>query len=233
MTTQLEQRTGFPYWLTTSTFDGRVEETFGKSLPRLGAGAILDFGCSEGRTTEEIQKLYPLAHVTGMDINPGQIKKAIEKRRKGKFILADGYSAYFPDESFDLVFCMNNIGFAIGLEDEVECRRVLSPITPLIRQKGHLLVSNIDSYVILQKNERGFRLKNYENIHSDISPLAMIAYILSSERPRVVPMVTPKKSNSNNPLEINDYLDNSVRLPDYLKKSRERILNENNFEVRR
>ncbi|MFA5856337.1 MAG: class I SAM-dependent methyltransferase [Candidatus Pacearchaeota archaeon] len=195
----LEERS---YWISNSTWNGRVKETFGK-LPLLPKDSrILDWGCSYGLTTQEIQKLYPDSEVVGIDINPEVIQFAEILNRSPKFYREHGYrlpnQPPFMDESFDMVVLMNNLTFdnvGDNISDK-DYRSILQGITRLVKSKGYLSISCASQSIVLKKNQTGFdiedsevKLIEYKNLTQEElkkrSKLLRISYLLSGKIPRI------------------------------------------------
>lgn len=238
MTETLEHKTDLelPYWNAHTTWK-RVKYTFGKSLPFLHCGNILDLGCSEGLTTEELQEHYPDSRVVGVDCCREEIKEARIKKRKGKFVYADGYKLRYPDETFDLVFCMNNIGFVLGDKTNETYRNVLSRISRLVKPNGSFLVSLGVNYIILKNNGKGFELEDSSITVVDASnppdnsnsSLFRICEILTGRTPifRYVPYVSYTLDNYDN-----DYTTRTLRyeiFPDKSPDKNFRIINRKKF----
>lgn len=64
---------------------------------------ILDVACGMGATTNYIQKKFPNAAVTGINISPHQIKICESRWPNLNFKLMDAVELKFPNEIFDLV----------------------------------------------------------------------------------------------------------------------------------
>jgi 2-polyprenyl-3-methyl-5-hydroxy-6-metoxy-1,4-benzoquinol methylase len=97
---RMKKSEGLLYWTSDATYKGRVRETFGNSLPQINQGIILDWGCSEGLTTQELCEIYPNSIVIGIDIDPERILAARLNRSKGSYYLEDGYKSNFADGNF-------------------------------------------------------------------------------------------------------------------------------------
>lgn len=90
----------------------------------------LDLCCGSGIVTEAIADSCAPAHISAVDISPGQIEFAREHRSRPSitFETADAMSLPFPESSFDVAVCGLGLNF---IPDPVraleECRRVLRP----------------------------------------------------------------------------------------------------------
>ena len=84
---------------------------FGGITPETDSGArVLDVGCGFGGTSRYLAKaLGPEAHVTGITLSPGQVKRGTELAvtqdvPNVKFQVMDALKMDFPDNSFDIVW---------------------------------------------------------------------------------------------------------------------------------
>ena len=71
----------------------------------------------------------------------------------------DGYKSDFPDNSFDAVFCNNNLYYVLRELNILQAREIFGGIGRLVRQNGHLVISSeggstTASYIIYQ-NQNG------------------------------------------------------------------------------
>lgn len=71
----------------------------------LDTSEVLDAGCGEGETIERLGGLLD-GKVTGVDLNPESVEFAAKRIPAAKFQVADLTALPFPDESFDLVLCL-------------------------------------------------------------------------------------------------------------------------------
>ena len=70
---------------------------------------LLDCGCGTGPMIEILCEKYPDKHYTGLDLTPGMIEKAKEKKlHNAEFVVGDCENLPFPDGSFDVVICTNS-----------------------------------------------------------------------------------------------------------------------------
>ncbi len=145
------------------SYCGRVRETFGKDPPQLLHGNILDIGCSLGETTLELSTLYPQATVFGIDINISRIKYASDMI-KGKnvfHLVADGLNIPFPENSYDAVFCMNNIYHVLANPPRPKnslrlAHDSLRGLAPVVADQGYLLLSSLENWIIFRRQEGHF-----------------------------------------------------------------------------
>jgi SAM-dependent methyltransferase len=151
------QATTLPYHLTTHTESDRIERMYGDCLPPLAAGRVLDWGCSRGITTVELQRRYPSCDIVGIDVHCEKIlaARSAEELRVASaagptksidFRVADGYTL---DEQFDAVFCNNNISYVFQRVLDGLCassarpviRSILSAVTQLVADNGYLAIA--------------------------------------------------------------------------------------------
>ena len=185
------------YHIAGGTYPNRVGKTFGKDLPKIRRGRILDWGCSIGQTTIDLATLYPDATVLGIDINPRNLclsDESVSDARQGfarlgdhvikcpgkeykipaGFILGDGFKPPFPDNTFNAVFCMNNLYYLHLYRTNEHIRKQLPKIASIVKPGGYLLVSGDTNYIILRKTKGTLRehrisdklcsLKHYERL---------------------------------------------------------------------
>jgi SAM-dependent methyltransferase len=221
------------YWKVNCTYKGRIKDTFHR-FPELAAGSrILDWGCCNGETTDELQEHYSDSVVFGIDVSPGNIAQARAEKRKGVFLVADGYhlpnSSPFCDESFDAVYCMNNI-----TQDEVRrkfdkhYKQILQRITRLVKPGGYFCVARLEDYVVLRKTSNGFVLEDsgvviqYINSPEDglnlseRNPVSRIAFLLSGDLPKPVYVQIPPEINTTGFKIKDNFGSNENSLPDRL-----------------
>lgn len=111
------------------------EEKMARDLGIQRTDSVLEIGCGRGRISAHTA-LYTGAHVTGMNIDPGQLqsaqKFAIRHDLGGRcrFVRADlnAIPYPFPDESFDHIYQVNVFSYAKNLDAVFkEIYRLLKP----------------------------------------------------------------------------------------------------------
>ena len=152
-----ERLVSLGYWPLKVSYTGRVAETFGYDLPNIPSGKILDMGCCDGLTSRELKGLYPNCHIIGLDY---YFSYNWADNEKLSFIHADGYHAPFKPESFDAVFCMNNISLVLQSPKTktVKIKKALFDLGILVKKDGYLLTSSCDSWRIFQRSSGNFKL---------------------------------------------------------------------------
>ena len=151
------------YWTRDVTYARRLHGIFGNSLPITVTGNVLDLGCNIGVTTEELCEFLPNARVMGIDISKTSIEAANSRpNRSAKYELMDGYKSQYPDNSFDAVFCNNNVSYVVPTVSEDKGTEIIQGITRLVKPNGYLVLSeggaSIDAskYVVYQKIDDRF-----------------------------------------------------------------------------
>src|SRR3954451_8167980 len=91
---------------------------------------ILDAGCGSGRTLDELARL---GHASGIELNPFGVRAARERGHEGGGAPVE--SIPHPDESFDLVTCLDVIEHT---DDDV---RALAELARVTKPGGHLIVT--------------------------------------------------------------------------------------------
>jgi ubiquinone/menaquinone biosynthesis C-methylase UbiE len=97
---------------------------------------ILDAGCGTGEITGRLARLFPTAHVTGVDILGGPLAIARERHEalgaRVRFELRSIFELGLPGASFDLVVCRH------VLQSVPHADRVLAELARVTRRGGHL-----------------------------------------------------------------------------------------------
>lgn len=97
-------------------------------------GAVLDYGCGQGRWAGLLAQKFPNAKINGIDISANAIEKAKAANPKHNFKVFDGKKAPFADASFDLVFTFH------VLEHVPDIKGTVSDIARLVKKGGRLCV---------------------------------------------------------------------------------------------
>lgn len=183
------------YHNQVDTYYGRVSACFGDFKADLKPGSrILDWGCSMGYTTIELANIYRNCSVTGLEVR-GYLREFIghavqeAKRNRShlemhippwlwgkvdlpevlrfpfKFVIADGFNAPFRDETFDAVYCMNNLYYTLvhGKKGDISgdlVEKRMGQVLRLVKHGGYMFVSgmsgkndsSIDSWAVVRRD---------------------------------------------------------------------------------
>jgi SAM-dependent methyltransferase len=97
---------------------------------------VLDAGCGPGRFTLELLRLG--AHVTALDISPGQLELLRARVPDVEAVIGDITDlSGFPDHTFDVAVCFGGPLSYVG--DRAEC--AVAELARVTRPGGHVLVS--------------------------------------------------------------------------------------------
>ncbi|MCB0827893.1 MAG: class I SAM-dependent methyltransferase [Solirubrobacterales bacterium] len=103
------ETTNYEKFQTSNPVVGRLIVRFYAKVADLVAEiepeSVLDAGCGEGETLERLAPLMPRV-VAGVDLNPESVEFTRRRIPDGEFSVADIVDLPFPDDSFDLVFCL-------------------------------------------------------------------------------------------------------------------------------
>ena len=118
-----------------------------KSLSMKKGDQVLDIPCGWGRHSQVLHNLG--LSVTGVDINPSLIERAIRESPQGiRFKLHDMRVPY-PEEKFDYVL---NLFTSLGYFDtEEENRLAIRSICSALRRGGHLVIDFLNAKKIKQQ----------------------------------------------------------------------------------
>jgi ubiquinone/menaquinone biosynthesis C-methylase UbiE len=91
---------------------------------------VLDIGCGTGQTAAYLAYTYG-AKVTGMDINPLMVDKAVSRMRSNRLPVRIFHGSVeeipFPNQSFDIIVCESVLSFVDQPKAFSEIYRVLRP----------------------------------------------------------------------------------------------------------
>jgi SAM-dependent methyltransferase len=203
-----------------STYYGRVINTFGANIPEIRhGGKVLDWGCSKGYTTFELANIHEGCSVIGIElrgymkafmdhttqmveddprylrrITEPWVRKQMDFRKRPampeKFVFCDGFKAPFRSGTFDAVYCMNNLYFALNLMPTDTARARFKAVARLIKPGGYLLVSgnneggeNSVSSFVLRRTENGMRFEHIDGVRTARERLRGIALAVAVGAP--------------------------------------------------
>jgi SAM-dependent methyltransferase len=104
------------------------------------AGSLLDVGCNVGAWLKDCARLYPSAHLAGVEINEAALRAARENVPTADLRRAGAESLPFPDESFAYVTCievLEHLPADLRPAAFREMRRVLQPGGRLVLTVPH------------------------------------------------------------------------------------------------
>ena len=80
-----------------------------KELQRYHAEKLLDLGCGTGEMIRLLREKHPQTMLWGLDLSPEMIRRAKEKQiPHADFCVGDAEFLPYPDQSFDVVLCMQS-----------------------------------------------------------------------------------------------------------------------------
>jgi ubiquinone/menaquinone biosynthesis C-methylase UbiE len=105
---------------------------------------ILDLGCSVGMSTFALQKVYPHAKITGLDLSPYFLAVAQYRSQQHhaniNWIHAPAESTGLPDASFDLI----SIFLVCHELPQAATRQIFAEARRLLRPGGHLAIMDMN-----------------------------------------------------------------------------------------
>ena len=105
---------------------------------------ILDLGCSVGMSSFALQKVYPHAKITGLDLSPYFLAvaqyRSEERHANINWIHAPAESSGLPDASFDLI----SIFLMCHELPQSATRQIFAEARRLLRPGGHLTIMDIN-----------------------------------------------------------------------------------------
>jgi len=107
---------------------GKMEDVLAVKKER----SLLDVGCGGGHFAIRLKELYPHVQLTGIDLSPDQITRAMQRAQQKElsmtFEVADAQALPYPDASFDIVYSFGSAKhWPDPLKGVGECWRVLKP----------------------------------------------------------------------------------------------------------
>lgn len=123
-----------PLTIYNKSYDALIE----KMRPN---ATILDVGCGPANVSAYIKKQLPGITVTGIDLAPEMISKAMEKIPDGNFHMIDIRDVSQLNEVFDVIV----LGFCIPYLNDEETIALLRDCRKLTRSDGSIYLSYIDA----------------------------------------------------------------------------------------
>lgn len=97
--------------------------------PKLGAGEslrVIDLGCGEGILLKLLEENFKNVETFGIDINPNVLE--LDKFLRADIKVANIKDTGFPDNFFDIIFCLDVLEHFENLEQPIsEIKRILKP----------------------------------------------------------------------------------------------------------
>ncbi len=130
-----------------------IEEPIVKSvLRKFKKGVALDAACGTGRYSDF---LHSLGHsVTGVDISRAMLQKARKRNSLVNFIHSSLDKLQFEDNSFDLAIC------TLVLTHFPKITKIIKELSRVVRNSGHLIISDINPWFVMMGGHAKFRDKN-------------------------------------------------------------------------
>lgn len=111
-----------------------------EELQRYHAEKLLDLGCGTGEMIRLLREKHPQMMLWGLDLSPEMIRRAKEKQiPHADFCVGDAEFLPYPDQSFDVVLCMQSFHHYPNPE------AVLEEVYRVLRPGGRFLL--YDMYV--------------------------------------------------------------------------------------
>jgi len=142
-----------------------------KKIPQLSS--ILEIGCGYGPNLYHLAKIFPLAEIKGIDVNPLSVKLGNKWLKGGGVKLFVGRADQlnqFPDKSFDLVFT-DAVLLCIGPD---KIKKVISEMQRITKKAIILLEHHSEKVNILGNYNQGRWLRNYRKLFQSINPKSKI-----------------------------------------------------------
>jgi cyclopropane fatty-acyl-phospholipid synthase-like methyltransferase len=101
------------------------------ALSRVPTPRLLSFGCSRGDEVFALHRRFPAASITGIDVDPANIKhsksRALEQGIRDAHFLAAADTAAQANESYDAIFCLAVLCLGdLTTTGAIECEPYLS-----------------------------------------------------------------------------------------------------------
>jgi SAM-dependent methyltransferase len=98
-------------------------------------GPVLDVGCGTGVLLERVTDAG--YEGVGLDPSPGMLTQLRTRRPEISTVVGDGAALPFPDETFDLVYC---VAVLHHVAEATAVRQTLAEMSRVTRRGGHVLV---------------------------------------------------------------------------------------------
>jgi SAM-dependent methyltransferase len=121
----------FGYWEeTTASAAAASENLVARLAGRIppGVGSLLDVACGKGATTRFLERRFPGASITGINISERQLETCRANAPRSRFLRMDATALEFADGAFDALVCVE-AAFHFRTRERflAEAYRVLKP----------------------------------------------------------------------------------------------------------
>ncbi|MGW8247118.1 MAG: malonyl-ACP O-methyltransferase BioC [Acidiferrobacterales bacterium] len=132
---------------------------------KLDPQTIVDVGCGTGYCTRALQKTYPRAQVTGIDLAPAMVAQAKRQRRwfgrNPDFQVGDAHTLELADNSVDLLLSSLTIQWC-------DTDKVLQEFARVLKPGGLLLLSSFGPDTLMELRQAWQAVDAREHVHTFI-----------------------------------------------------------------
>lgn len=128
----------FITWIAMRFFGISVYKKFADSLQLQGGEQVLDFGCGFGTVAQYTAPLLPEGRLVCVDLSQRRLDKCRKNTKKNtniEYLNVSIEKRYFPEETFDLIYCH----FVLHEIDEIELESTLAEMYRWLKKKGKLV----------------------------------------------------------------------------------------------
>ncbi len=230
-------------WRINDTFEGRVQATFSPQhlrylktcLPSEESDkVVLDVGCSNGLTTEELAYQFLNYKIVGVDIGKRVINQARRRNTNPRieYLQGDGtkLTEYFGKESIDGIFALNSITFLnVVTQQQDVIDSFVNSAGEVLKPNGLLVATFKSSMLVAFKGEdrarkfyqdtfgfdpgkkRGFE-NTYKRPDSATGSSLYVAYVRDIFLPQPKELRTPLSKRTRTNAYVTDYFRNWLQL---------------------
>jgi malonyl-CoA O-methyltransferase len=126
---------------------------------------ILDIGCGTGYLTKQLTDLFPLAHITAVDIAPGMIELARENfKQKNVTFLCGDIEEMEIGEKYDLIVSNATFQWFNHLD------KTIKKLYGMLNGKGIICFSTFGNQTFTELHQSYQKAKQYLGLDTDILP---------------------------------------------------------------